>query len=224
MPLTKLEVEITLKQTFFMLQPKVIFHKMEILPNPKPDFSQYQRSKVGIVQDESRPLIFNWIDTDYTVIDKPFPGMSGQRVGKVPVIHLYGITDEGHTVLCNCHGFTPYLYIQCPSSINSDDKINALLKELNNHAPVLNIIRQKKRSIYYYSNVDQDYLKIQVQLPSDVPKIRSALEKGLQIQYPTGSFDIRPMQTYESNIDFVLRHLFDVNGTGCSWAELPSGS
>ncbi|KAA6362744.1 MAG: hypothetical protein EZS28_041730 [Streblomastix strix] len=47
--------------------------EMEIQFNPKPDFSQYQRSKVGIVQDESLPLIFNWIDTDYTVIEKPFP-------------------------------------------------------------------------------------------------------------------------------------------------------
>ncbi|KAA6390874.1 MAG: putative DNA polymerase delta catalytic subunit [Streblomastix strix] len=197
---------------------------MEILSNPKPDFSQHQRSKVGIVQDESQPLILNWIYTDYTIINKPFPVMSGQRVGKVPIIHLYGITDEDHTVLCNCHGFTPYLYIQCPSSINSDDKINAIKKELNNHSPLLSIFPTKKRSIYYYSNVDQVYLKINVQLPSDVPKIRSLLESGLQIQYPTGSFDISPMQTYESNIDFVLRHLFDVNGTGCSWAELSSGS
>jgi hypothetical protein len=32
------------------------------------------------------------------------------------------------------------------------------------------------------------------------------------------------MQTFESNIDFVLRHLFDVNATGCSWAELPGGN
>lgn len=32
----------------------------------------------------------------------------------VPVIRLYGVTQEGHSVFAHVHGFVPYFYIPCP--------------------------------------------------------------------------------------------------------------
>ena len=32
----------------------------------------------------------------------------------VPVIRLYGVTQEGHSVFTHVHGFVPYFYIPCP--------------------------------------------------------------------------------------------------------------
>lgn len=32
----------------------------------------------------------------------------------VPVIRLYGVTEEGHSVFTHVHGFVPYFYIPCP--------------------------------------------------------------------------------------------------------------
>lgn len=32
----------------------------------------------------------------------------------VPVIRLYGVTEEGHSVFTYVHGFVPYFYIPCP--------------------------------------------------------------------------------------------------------------
>lgn len=32
----------------------------------------------------------------------------------VPVIRMYGVTEEGHSVFTHVHGFVPYFYIPCP--------------------------------------------------------------------------------------------------------------
>lgn len=32
----------------------------------------------------------------------------------VPVIRLYGVTEEGHNVFTHVHGYVPYFYIPCP--------------------------------------------------------------------------------------------------------------
>ena len=102
-------------------------------------------------------------------------------------------------------------------------------------------------SIYYYHQNYVDFLKIYTQLPAFVPKLRSllpnfihspssplppsiyylsiipstaALETGVTIL----GYGSKAFQTYEANIDFVLRHLFDMKADGCCWLELPAGA
>ena len=41
--------------------------------------------------------------------------------GPVPVIRLYGVTSQGHSVMASVHGFTPYFYVSLPSSIHLSD-------------------------------------------------------------------------------------------------------
>ena len=41
----------------------------------------------------------------------------GSRDGTVPIIHLYGVTQEGYSVMVSAHGFTPYFYVSLPSSL-----------------------------------------------------------------------------------------------------------
>lgn len=54
---------------------------------------------------------FQTMDVDYTH-GPPLPGMPGNTVGPVPVVRVYGVTAEGHSVLVNVHGFLPYLFVQ----------------------------------------------------------------------------------------------------------------
>ncbi|KAH7826734.1 DNA polymerase delta catalytic subunit [Monocercomonoides exilis] len=181
------------------------------------EFQQFARPRGNIGHDETKSLVFQWIDTDYTVLQEPLPDMPGSRVGQVPCIRFYGITEEGTSVLVNCHGFTPYLYIQEPPNFTSEH-IKALTAALNIHAPVHSIHRTQKMSIYNYHDKLVNFLKIFVQLPWHVPVIRQALKAGVVIE----GYGQRAFQTYESNIDFVLRHLFDAKAVGCSWVELPA--
>ena len=62
----------------------------------------------------SHYIVFQQFDCDYTTMDKPFPGMPGSAVGPVPVVRMYGVTDNGHSVHCLVHGFAPYFYALAP--------------------------------------------------------------------------------------------------------------
>jgi DNA polymerase delta subunit 1 len=56
-------------------------------------------------------LVFQNMDVDYTH-GNPIRGMPGNTVGPVPIVRVFGVTGEGHSVLVNVHGFLPYLYVQ----------------------------------------------------------------------------------------------------------------
>ncbi|KAK2962523.1 putative DNA polymerase delta catalytic subunit [Blattamonas nauphoetae] len=180
------------------------------------DYSLFQRQTPEVLQDNTSPLIFQWIDADYTVAKVPYPGMPGSKQGEVPVVRFYGITAEGYSVIAHCHGFTPYLYIQSPPRF-TDANIESLKAALNAFAVVHSIIKCRKKSLYHYQAEDAEFLKIYVQVPSNVPKIRGELEKGVNIE----GYGARSFLTYESNIDFVLRFLFDTKAFGSCWMELP---
>lgn len=42
-------------------------------------------------------------------------GMPGQSRGKVPIIRMFGVTDNGNSVCCHIHGFAPYFYVTAPN-------------------------------------------------------------------------------------------------------------
>lgn len=46
-------------------------------------------------------------------------GMPGSRIGPVPVIRLFGVTEQGNSVCCHVHGFTPYFYVSAPSNFTN---------------------------------------------------------------------------------------------------------
>lgn len=42
---------------------------------------------------------------------KHLPGMPGATQGPVPIIRMYGITENGNSVLAHIHGFAPYFFV-----------------------------------------------------------------------------------------------------------------
>lgn len=47
-------------------------------------------------------------------------GMPGQSQGNIPIIRMFGVTDNGNSVCCHIHGFAPYFYVPAPSGEYSD--------------------------------------------------------------------------------------------------------
>ena len=45
--------------------------------------------------------------------------MPGSSVGPVPIIRVFGITMEGHSVMCHIHGFAPYFYVPAPENFQT---------------------------------------------------------------------------------------------------------
>lgn len=62
-----------------------------------------------------RALAFQWLDIDMVsgqpLQSNPAGGpIVGSTEGPVPVVRMYGVTQEGYSVMASIHGFTPYFY------------------------------------------------------------------------------------------------------------------
>ena len=47
--------------------------------------------------------------------------MPGSHVGKIPIIRLYGLTDDGNSVLLLIHGVIPYFFVEAPPGFKESD-------------------------------------------------------------------------------------------------------
>jgi len=123
------------------------------------------------------------------------------------------------------HGFTPYFYVQVPRDFNEDmlDKLQVLWTTGTSgdrgSVTVLSIRVVEKASLMGYHPQNVKFLKIYVALPKQVATLRNIMEQGITM--PGGRQ--QSFLTYESNIDFVLRFMFDCQIVGCNWIELPQG-
>lgn len=66
------------------------------------------------------PIVFQWMTIDICAGEplkaNPAPGrlVAGSKNKPVPILHAFGVTDSGHSVMARIHGFTPYFYFNAP--------------------------------------------------------------------------------------------------------------
>lgn len=78
-------------------------------------------------------LLFQWFDIDLTsgqpLSSNPAGGdIVGSTEGPVPVIRLYGVTQDGFSVLAHVHGFTPYFYVSLPAGADLSENALGLMR------------------------------------------------------------------------------------------------
>ena len=183
---------------------------------------KWSRPDIPPINSSTDKLVFQQIDLDtYTdsdgtpnVLDKSRPHVRGHNT----VIRLYGVTDEGYSVMAHLHGYIPYFYASLPS-----DKFQATDCERfkqNFHAAlrsemrgkdvisadlVLSVELEQKSSVYGYQpdTKRNDVLKIKVLLPKFIATSRRILENGFS--WTGNQQDLTGFKTYETNIDFEIR-------------------
>lgn len=47
----------------------------------------------------------------------------GSKEGPVPIVRLFGVTNEGHSILTFVYGFTPYFYVSIPNINDINDRL-----------------------------------------------------------------------------------------------------
>ena len=82
--------------------------------------ARWKRPAVKIIQEEKDAIVFQQIDLDH-YLGQPLQGMPGAQEGTVPIVRMYGVTNEGHSVLAHVHGFLPHFYVPAPSDTFSDE-------------------------------------------------------------------------------------------------------
>lgn len=137
------------------------------------------------------------------------------------VARFFGVTEEGHLVLCNVTGFLHYFYVPVPRGFFKDQHIARFKQYISsNFHGVEDIEIVLKESIWGYNkNVKSPFLKIIVENAKNIAKLRGAFERG-EVRFE----NLFPPQnvTYD-NINYLLRLMVDCKITGMSWITLPGG-
>ncbi|KAL4658284.1 DNA polymerase delta catalytic subunit [Arapaima gigas] len=192
---------------------------------------RWRRPQPPPLEPTTDHLVFQQIELDY-YLGSPVAGMPGQSQGSVPIIRMFGVTDNGNSVCCHVHGFAPYFYTPAPSGFTSahlsdfQKELNAVvLKDIRSNkdnltVTVLAVDITRKESMYgFHGNCPMDFLRITMATPRLIAPAKRLLEQGFKF----GSFPIQSYLSYEANIDFEIRFMVDSNVVGCSWVELPAG-
>lgn len=174
-------------------------------------------------------LLFQQIDLDFYEGPPMKEALTSNQ--KVPIFRIYGVNDAGNSILAHLYGYVPYLYSSVPSGFKNSD-LYKCVEVLNNAAKqelkskdvpehiVLNIKIETKENIYgFHGNKKASFFKIEVLLPKHIALVKRILESGFD--FP--GYGMQGFQTFESNIDFEIRFMADMNIVGCNWIEIPAG-
>ncbi|EDV29384.1 uncharacterized protein TRIADDRAFT_18979 [Trichoplax adhaerens] len=196
--------------------------------------NRWARPRLNSIDVNKDAIIFQQLDMDY-YLGSPVPGMPGAATGPVPIIRMFGVTKEQHTVICHIHGFAPYFYVEVPPTCRqSEMREECQLFQDDLNKTVLNDFKSNKEkvsqailavevvaycSIYgYHENRQTPFFKITVA----TPRVLQTTKRLLEIGFSYSSHPVCCYQTYESNIDFEIRFMVDANVVGCNWIELPA--
>ncbi|PFH51036.1 hypothetical protein AMATHDRAFT_75228 [Amanita thiersii Skay4041] len=123
-------------------------------------------------------------------------------------LRMFGVTGDGHSIVATITGFLPYFYLAVPRGFSKED-IEGFKKALNHalgESMVLKVEWFLSRSIMgYMGEQTVPFLKLTLNESRKVPTVRDEL------------------QTFESNLLFVLRFMVDTKVVGMNWIEVPAG-
>jgi DNA polymerase delta subunit 1 len=213
--------------------------------------STYERKKIvdlpdGVVQAFKRPdvpddyygkdISMQVIDVDYIVdvvkSDK-FKNLENGS-GGVPIVRMFGIDEIGHSVAVNVLEFFPYIYAKfkrpiIPGMLDSiEEAVNDLCKgsalaksESKNHKRYcLGVERVMANNAREFSDEQEEFVKITLCQPAFVASIRDRLHVGIELR----GIGLCRAETFESNVLFAYRYLYDSQIRPGGWITIPAGT
>ncbi|UYV69935.1 POLD1 [Cordylochernes scorpioides] len=205
--------------------------------------AQWCRPAPPALDPQCDPLIFQQLDLDH------YLWSSAPSEPQTPVVRVYGVTDDGNSVLCHIHGFNPFFYVLAPSSFDprncqhfmvrsvfillfilmcctAQHELNkAVIADMRSNKQnltqaVVDISVVEKQNIYgYQAKGKVPFLKITMALPRLLAPAKRLLETGAL----DGSYPGHSFKAFESNIDFEIKFMVETHMVGCCWLELPPG-
>ncbi|KAG0143234.1 hypothetical protein CROQUDRAFT_673057 [Cronartium quercuum f. sp. fusiforme G11] len=175
--------------------------------------SHWARPALPTIDTKSHAIIFQQIDIDE------------QSSNNTPQLRIFGVTEQGHSVLAHVRDFLPYFWVPAPKDWqNSDCKEFAvsLNSALSMGAkPVHSVTVAHKLSLWGYTgDTKSPFLKISLYDYKHLNRVKSAFERG-EISFRD---KFKACTTFESNISYTLRFMIDTKITGMNWLEIPPGT
>ncbi|KAI9733358.1 MAG: DNA-directed DNA polymerase delta [Cirrosporium novae-zelandiae] len=176
---------------------------------------KWDRPSLNGFDPEKDSLCFQQIDVE-----------EGTLHGGRPTVKLFGVTEAGHSVLLHVTDFLHYLYVAAPLSFTKGDcegyKVY-LDAQLGAHQSTVHSVQMVLRENLYgfQGNQKSPYLKVMVNDPKDINKLRTMIESGGANYKGLWKGIDGGILTFDS-IQYVLRFMIDTGMSGMSWVEAPA--
>ncbi|KAL1870801.1 hypothetical protein VTK73DRAFT_2430 [Phialemonium thermophilum] len=150
----------------------------------------------------------------------------GTLHGGRTTVKLFGVTENGNSVMLHVKDFKHYLYVPAPVSFTPQD-CNPFKQFLETrvaqHQPVIDSVQFTMREDIYgfQGNIQSPYLKITVTDPKHINKVRSTIEDN-NANWKSMWRTVNGKLTTYDNIQYVLRFMIDCAITGMCWVEAPA--
>lgn len=141
---------------------------------------------------------FQVLDCDYVIVDK------------LPIVRLFGKTQDGKTVCAFVENFLPYFYL-LPEE-DKDEEVTEFLK--NKFDKLLHSVEKTEKYLPFGFQKDKTkLLKITLTDPSQTPLVREELKRQKFTK-----------EIYEADILFKYRFMVDSNISGMRWVNVEGTS
>ncbi|KAK5034457.1 DNA-directed DNA polymerase delta [Exophiala sideris] len=175
---------------------------------------QWDRPNLDDFDAQRDPLQFQQIEIE-----------EGTLHGGKVTLKLFGVSETGHSILIHVTDFLHYLYVAAPVNFQRQDVegYKAYLEtHLAQHQPVIHSVQMVLRENLYgfQGNQKSPYLKITVNDPKYINRLRSAIEDG-HANYKGMWKGVESKILTFDNIQYVLRFMIDTGVAGMSWVEVP---
>eukprot|EP00746_Dinoflagellata_sp_MGD_P000697 gnl/MRDRNA2_/MRDRNA2_101258_c0_seq1.p1 gnl/MRDRNA2_/MRDRNA2_101258_c0~~gnl/MRDRNA2_/MRDRNA2_101258_c0_seq1.p1 ORF type:complete len:1045 (+),score=202.18 gnl/MRDRNA2_/MRDRNA2_101258_c0_seq1:77-3211(+) len=186
-------------------------------------FEKWSRPQVKKVEGA---ITFMQVDVDYYT-DAPHPKFCCAKNNKVPIIRMFGVNEEGNSVMAHIHGFMPYFFVPCPNGFTDKRIFEASLERQLQTASndkklqhmVLSVEVHEKSTLFQWQGGTHTlFFRVELAVPQLVSLARTICERGFELIENRGSF--MGSTTYETNIPFALRFMVDRKIPGGGWVEI----
>ncbi|KAI1767420.1 DNA polymerase family B-domain-containing protein [Hypoxylon sp. FL1150] len=210
-------------------QPKSAFES-EVLEKLSQDISDLKQTNSEKDQAWERPPVVDFNPQRDNLIFQQIEAEEG-TLGSKTAIKLFGVTENGHSVMLHVTDFKHYLYVAAPVSFTQKDcePYRAYLEsQVGQTQPVIFSCQLCLREDIYgfQNNTQSPYIKVTVTDPKFIPRVRAAFEKndGREANWKGMWKGIDGgIRTFD-NLQYVLRFMVDCKIPGMSWVEAPAKS
>ncbi|KAH8116379.1 DNA polymerase family B-domain-containing protein [Phellopilus nigrolimitatus] len=168
----------------------------------------WSRPPIHRIDEKKDSIVFQQIDVE--------PSTDANGVS----LRMFGVTQDGHSVLAHIYDFMPYFYVPAPRGFAESD-LDAFHNELNRQCDGRSIDHVeivKRKSLWGYKGDDWvPFIKIFVLHPKAVPRVRDKGECSFRDLFHAET------PTFESNLPYTLRFMVDTKVVGMNWIEVPAG-
>lgn len=193
-------------------QPKSAFES-EILEKLSQDISQLKQNNSEKDQSWERPPVVDFQPERDALTFQQIEAEEGTLHGGKMTVKLFGVTENGHSVMLHVTDFKHYLYIAAPVSFTPKDcePFKAYLEtQLAQHQPAIYSCQVVLReNIYgFQGNVQSPYIKVTVTDPKSIPRVRSMIERGDANWKGLWKGADGGVKTFD-NLQYILRFMVD---------------